>query len=166
MVLRDVVRLTHQSFSPLVGNPSYKHNATASKYIKHLKTVSQEAFFSCFNCHVSQKLELEHQALTLKMCDKHWLSYKIIRCFQRFVSLDLPESTRTQHTLRSGDSDRKERKISVMEVQSAPTQTSEDRLPLFLRGGLLSINTQLLRWNIQIKSFLKTSPSQLVEQCQ
>lgn len=75
MVLHDVVRITHQSFSPLVGNPSYKHNATAPKYIKHLKTVSQKASFSCFNCHESQKVELEHQALTLKMCAKHRLSY-------------------------------------------------------------------------------------------
>lgn len=51
-------------------------------------------------------------------------------------------------------------------THSNKAMQSQDHLPLFLWGTLLSINTHLLWWNVQIKSFLKTSPSQLVEQCQ
>lgn len=51
-------------------------------------------------------------------------------------------------------------------THSNKAMQSQAHLPLFLWGTLLSINTHLLWWNVQIKSFLKTSPSQLVEQCQ
>lgn len=51
-------------------------------------------------------------------------------------------------------------------THSNKAMQSQDHLPLFLWGTLLSINTHLLWCNVQIKSFLKTLPSQLVEQCQ
>lgn len=128
-----------------------------------IKIKPRSSYF-LFSCCVSQNE-------FVKKCTQHAKKRQSFLCFLvSYITKDWFMVAMSMLRPRTSGNCEKERKGfghgRVESTHSNKAMQSQDHLPLFLWRTLLSINTHLLWWNVQIKSFLKTSPSQLVEQCQ